>query len=156
MDEITRIATEALLPPVKVVGDRSCFSNNLRNEWSTKTNLAVGTLKKLISDCLFPSKEEWTTNNKDVFQLLILCGEHSIYSEWNTQELVNNVNELLDITLSKLGVQSIQDIFAVTSVTHSILQHLKPKLVKAEIKAYPAAVYCFVWVVTNTLVNKIM
>ena len=152
MEELAKIARDGLLLPVKVEGDRSVFNNNFKKECSIRADYAVSNLKRLLPDCQFPSKDELTQNNQDVVQFFTLCGEHSVCADWNTQELVNKVNSLLEIVFGKLGVQNIRDVFALQCVSQSILHQLRPKLGKNEIKAYPAAVNCFVWVVTNTMV----
>jgi len=155
MDEVAKIAQKVLLPPVKVINDRSHFEKGFQLEWSTKVDDAVCVLKKLILNCTFLTQDEWTKNNHDVLSLLILCGEHSTCSEWSTQKSVDNLKCLLDLLLSKLQLQNIQDIFALEGVAYSILQQLKPKLEKNQIKEYPAAVSCFVWVISNTMVSKV-
>ncbi|EFX73015.1 hypothetical protein DAPPUDRAFT_325742 [Daphnia pulex] len=155
MDEVAEIARKVLLPPVKVINDRSYFEKRFQREWSTKVDDAVCDLKKLILNCTFITEEEWTKNSQDVLSLLILCGEHSICSEWSTQKSVDNVKDLLNLLLSKLHLQNIQDIFAMEGVAYSTLQQLKPKLGKNQIKEYPAAVSCFVWIISNTMLPSI-
>lgn len=155
MEELAKIATDGILLPVKVEYDRSFFDDKFIKESSTRIAFAVSNLKKLIPNCQFPSKEELTKGNQEILKVFILCGENSISADWNTRELVNDVKSLLNIALFKLGVQHVQDVFALESVAHSVLQQLKPKLGKNEIKAYPAAVNCFVWVVTHTVVFQL-
>jgi hypothetical protein len=155
MDEVAEIARRVLLPPVKVINERSHFEKGFQREWSSKVDDAVCDLKKLVLNGTSVTKEEWTKNSQEVLSLLILCGEHSICSEWSTQKSVDNVKDLLNLLLSKLHLQNIQDIFAMEGVAYSTLQQLKPKLGKNQIKENPAAVSCFVWIISNTMVSQI-
>jgi hypothetical protein len=153
MNKVSKIVTSVLLLPIKIVNDRSCFEKGFQDEWSNKVDSAVSDLTVLIRNCTFP-EEEWTKNSQELLPLLILCGEHSVSSEWNSQKTVNNVKDLLQLLLSKLHFQTIQDIFALEGVAYFALQQLKPKLGKNQIKEFPAAVNCFIWVITNTMVFK--
>lgn len=153
MEEISALAGAALLPSVKVVDDRCSFDENFKVEFSKKVDRAATELKKLILNCpSFPSQGNWTTDSQEVISLLILCGEHRTVSDWNTQELVNYMNELLELIFSKFSVGNSQQMFSTHNLAKTTLRHLKPKLKKTELKSYPAAVNCFRWVVTNTLV----
>lgn len=152
MKELAKIANEVFLLPIRITNDRSSFEEGFQCQWATKVDSAVSDLKKMITNHPFPSKEELMVKGRDILQLLILCGEHSICAEWNTQELVDNVKNLLDLVLSKLGTESICGVFSCGGVAYSVLQQLKPKLGKTKIKAHPAAVNCFVWVISNTMV----
>ena len=154
MNEVSKIANSVLLLPIKIVNDRSCFEKGFQDEWSIKVDNAVSDLTILIQNCTF-QEEEWAKNSQYLLPLLILCGEHSsVSSEWRSQKTVKNVKDLLQLLLSKLHYLTIQDIFALEGVAYSALQQLKPKLGKNQIKQFPAAVHCFIWVITNTMVFK--
>jgi hypothetical protein len=153
MDEVAEIARKVILLPVKVVNERSFFEKGFQHEWSTKVNQTVSDLQRLIQNCTFLTQEECIKNNQDLLLLLILCGEHSVCSEWSSQKSVNNVKDLLELLLFKLKLENIQNIFALEGVAYSTLQQLKPKLGKNKIKEFPAAVNCFTWVIKNTMVS---
>nr|CAH0101338.1 unnamed protein product [Daphnia galeata] len=155
MNEVSKIANSVLLLPIKIVNDRSCFEKGFQDEWSNKVANAVSDLTVLIRNCTF-LEEEWAKNSQELLPLLILCGEHSVSSEWNSQKTVNNVKDLLQLLLSKLHFQTIQDIFALEGVACFALQQLKPKLGKNQIKQFPAAVNCFIWVITNTMLPAVI
>ncbi|XP_057368846.1 uncharacterized protein LOC130689925 [Daphnia carinata] len=150
MNELAEVAREAFLLPIQIINDRSFFEEGFQCQWATKVDSAVSDLKNRLPNCSFPSKDELIEKGKDVLQLLILCGEHNVCAEWNTQKLVENVKDLLELLLFKLDAGNICDILCCKGVAHTVLQQLKPKLGKNQIKAYPAAVNCFLWVITNT------
>lgn len=155
MNELAKVAREAFLLPVQVTNDRSFFEEGFQRQWATKVDSAVSDLKKMIPNCSFPSKNKLIENDKDILQLLVLCGEHNVCAEWNTQKLVENVKDVLELLLLKLDAENICDIFCCEGVSHAILQQLKPKLGKNQIKTYPAAVNCFLWVISNTMLPAI-
>ena len=113
----------------------------------------VSQLKTIFYQAHFPIKDVWDQHRNELSSVLILCGEHRILSDWNNQQVVCDIADLLNMVLLSLG-EDLSQLFALTDLACSIIDKLKVKLKSSCYMEYPAAVECFHWVTLNNMVNQ--
>lgn len=87
-----------------------------------------------------------------VINTVLLCGEHSRSSIWTSADSVHLSSLLLKELIHKCNCLNLPDLLVQFSCD-SFLSKLRLKLDRNSWKKFPAAVYCFKWILTNIKVS---
>lgn len=88
--------------------------------------------------------------------LLLIIGEQSEKSPWNTEESLTISESLLSDVCQLFGVDNVSKILCNDDNMNTVLTMIRPKLLKDTWKTYPAAVTCYKWLLNQVEVCSII
>lgn len=147
--------------PQKTIGEtRPCEEKDFR-EYRLVVERNLSNVRFMLRHILNSCKETHLPLNDDSMalaktfsmNLLLLIGEHSEKSIWNTAECVNISKELIANFCELWACQSISAFFLEHENFNNLLLMLRPKLLKDTWKTYPAAITCYKWMLCETEVS---
>ena len=153
--DVGKLSKESLLPPIKFCDGSYTFHDQEKSIFLKHLSQTLRTLKTIFCKGQLPLKEVWPQYKNEISFILILCGENQVKSDWNTEEIVCDVRNLLDSFLVALCVSHLDELFLTTpDLATSIIDMIRNKLLSSCYMEYPATVECFHWVTLNNKVNN--
>ncbi|XP_034936052.1 TELO2-interacting protein 2-like [Chelonus insularis] len=115
-------------------------------------------IKYNFYDVLKSIKDDCDKQLPILIHLIIIVGEQSEQSHWNTQKSVSLAHNILEEICNFLNIERISQFFTnnLNDNLKKVLITLRPKLLKNTWKNYPAAVLCYKWILHQTQAPKLL
>ena len=153
--DVAKLARGTLLPPVESIEGQYNVNAVDRSLFVNQAIQTVCNIKNLLSTTVWPDQAD-SDSYLEIIPLLLLCGEHSIKADWNTDSLVDAVKDILTTVCHRLGVRDVAILFSLKKLASLVIKELLPKLGRDNFKQNPASIQSFLWVATHLKVIAIL
>ncbi|KAL0271805.1 UNVERIFIED_CONTAM: hypothetical protein PYX00_008790 [Menopon gallinae] len=118
------------------------FEDLIRCEYFKQHAPHLKQIKNLSKDSYVPGIDD------EILALIfIVCGENVVMSPWNTTCTVENAYDIIGMVLKLYKCKNMPEILVSRSLFKDILINLRPRLLPATWKHYPASVVCYQWII---------